>query len=99
MIKLQIKNMNNYEYELIDDGNNTYKIRLEFYDLGKAININDYIFMSEKLLDPNYEEYSNFYRFGKLNSEYGRKINSEDNIDIIGIKKDDDLIYLQRYYG
>jgi len=100
MIKLQIVSINNYEYELRDNKNNTYKLSIEFYDLNQSPRINDHIFMSKELLDKNYVEYDNFYRFGKINSEYGRELNpNQDNIDVIGIKVGEEIIYLQRYYG
>ena len=99
MLKLQIVNINDYEYELKDGENNSYKVNLEFYDLDKKLSVNDYIFISEKLLNKNYKEYDTFYRFGKLNSKYGRDLNYENDTDIIGLKMGKDLMYMQRYYG
>ena len=98
MKKMKIVNINGYEYELKNE-NNSYKIGLEFYDLDEKIGINDHIFMSEKLLDKNYEEYDTFYRFGKLNGEYGRKLTTENTVDVIGLQIKEKIIYLQRYYG
>lgn len=99
MKKLQISKIKGYEYELKDSENNTYEIMMEFYDLNKELKINDYIYMAEELLNPNYKEYNNFYRFGKLNSIYGRKIKSAEDIDIIVVQINEELIHFQRYYG
>ena len=100
MKNLKILNINNYKYELEDEEHNIYKLNIEFYDLEKEIKVNDYICMAEELLNKNYTEYSNFYRFGKLNSPYGRKITEiQNSIDIIGLKQSNNLIHLQRYYG
>ena len=96
MKELQITKINNYEYELKDEKNKIIKMNIEFYDLKEPLKINDKISISKELLDKNYPEYDTFYRFGKLDSIYGRK---NSNIDIIEIKTEKELIYLQRYYG
>lgn len=99
MIKLKIKSVNNSQYTLIDEDSNEYNFILEFHDIKKNPGVNDYILMSKELLDKNYEEYSNFYAFGSLNDQAGRKINSKNEKDLIAINLNNDTIYLKRFFG
>ncbi len=99
MKKLKIINKDNYLYTLEDKDNNRYIFNLEFQEISIMPDINDFIYISKKLLDKNYEEYSNMYTFGPLDSSYGRKINNENNLNIIKLDIKDKIIYLKRLYG
>ena len=99
MKKLKIIKKDNYIYTLEDKENNQYTLNIEFQDIDTIPSINNYIYMSEELLDKNYEEYSTMYTFGPLDSSYGRKIKDENNPDIIRIDIQDKSIYLKRLYG
>lgn len=99
MKKLEIIEINNYEYHLKDDNNKTYIINIEFQDIDIKPNINDYIYISEELLDKHYKEYSNFYTFGSLNSSYGRQTEEDNDVDIIAISINDKKTYMKRLYG
>lgn len=55
--------------------------------------------MSEELLYENYEGYSTSYTFGNMDSKYGKKNVSENDIDVIKIVVDKKEIYLKRLYG
>ena len=87
MIKLRVIDKNKYDYLLEDNENNKYKINIEFYDI--EVNIGDYIYLNEKILDEK-----NIYTFGPLIED--KNIKEEDIIKII---KNNEEIYLQRYYG
>lgn len=99
MKKLKIINKDNYLYILEDKSHKQYQLNLEFQDINIIPNINDYIYISEKLLDKNYNEYSTMYTFGALDSTYGRNIDNENNPDIIKIELKDNSKYLKRLYG
>ena len=99
MKKLKIIQKDNYLYTLKDNNNKQYNINIEFQDTNIIPNINDCIYISEKLLDNNYNEYSTIYTSGSLDSIYGRKIDNENNPDIIRIDIKDKTIYLKRLYG
>lgn len=95
--KLQVQNIDNNIYELIDEDNNIYRFGIVF----NSINCNDIknIYMSYELLNPDYYEYSEFYTFGPIGKKYGRILTNKTIQDIIMVESDDKKIYLQRYYG
>ena len=88
MIKTVIISINNYDY-VLSDGNNSYNLNLEFYDLDNKLNIGDIIYIPSKLLKNN-----SVYTYGKINEN--KKENIDEYIKIISNNKE---IYLQRYYG
>ena len=100
MKKLEIIKVNNYIYTLKDEESNIYEFTLEFHDLKSLPQEGDYIFMSEELLDKEYQEYSDFYAFGALNDPSGRIIKRTHNIqDVIVISNNSNKKYLKRLYG
>ena len=99
MKKIKIIKKDKYIYTLKDNNNKQYTLNLEFIDIDTMPDKNDYIYISEKLLDKNYKEYSNMYTFGPLDSSYGRIIDNENNPDIIRIDIGKNSIYLKRFYG
>lgn len=99
MIKLQIVNVKDYEYNLKDENGNNYIINLEFFDIDEEPKLGDYIFLNKKLLDSTYEGYSTSYTFGNLENKYGRKNVSIDDIDVIKLIINNSEIYLKRLFG
>ena len=99
MEKLTIKEVDNNIYRLEDSDNKKYKIILEFQNIEELPTIGDTIYISEELLNKNYEEYSTFYTFGPLDSIYGRSIDDEKNPDLIRVDINNKSIYLKRLYG
>ena len=97
MEKFTIKNIDNYNYRLIDKDNKIYEVNLEF--LGNYYpQVNDTIYMDAKLLNEHVP-----LIFGPLEDIYGHSIekiitNHEDS-EIINIKNDKINIYLKRFYG
>lgn len=55
--------------------------------------------MSEELLNPKYEGFSNIYTFGSLESKYGKENISITDIDVIKVAINKLEIYLKRLYG
>ena len=99
MKKLKIINKDNYLYTLEDKEKNKYELNIEFQDIDTIPNIDDHIYISEKLLNNNYNEDNNIYTFGKLDSKYGKTIETENNPDVIRIDTKGQSIYLKRLYG
>ena len=92
--KLQIEEIDKYNYNLIDNQNNKYKLNISFYGLEKEPKSGDYLLINEKLL----KEYA-LLSFGPLDGIYGRQIKSSDDEDVVILLLGNDRIYLKRYYG
>ena len=99
MIKLKIMNIDNYIYTLTDEKGKKYSLNLDFIDLKNNPTIGDYIMFAEDLLNPKYDGASTTYTFGKLDSMYGRDIQSTQDVDVIKVITKDLEIYLKRLYG
>ena len=99
MKKLKIIEVNNYDYILKDRKEKIYKLNLEFQGLKKLPNEKDIIYISEKLLDKNYEQYSNIYTFGDIEAKTGRDISKGNEIDLIILEINNQKYYLKRLYG
>ena len=61
----------------------------------KKLIIANYLFISEKTLQEN----NTFLNFDVLESEYGRKIESANDDDIVVLIVSGEKIYLKRVYG
>ncbi len=86
MIKLEILNINNYDYELLSEEGNKYILNIGFIDVECLPQVGDYIYVYEELLKDK-----NIYTFGPIYNSKGK--------DIIKITTDNVEYYLQRYYG
>ena len=91
--KLKITNIDKFDYTLIDNENRQYIINIEFYGIESYPEINDTIYISEKML-----EESNGYSFGVIGSKYSKNTDVDES-EIIKIVSDNKEYYLQRYYG
>ena len=94
MKKLEIIKVDKYTYTLQDKNSNDYELILDFQNIEEQPQIGNYIYMDETIL-----ESKNFYTFGKLNSEYGRKIENENDKDLIILETNNKKYYLKRLYG
>jgi glyoxylate utilization-related uncharacterized protein len=94
MIKLLIKKIDSYIYELVDEGKKVYKLNLEFINLNEKPLIGDYIIMDKNILNEN-----NFYTFGPLKEAYKEQKDLNVDKDFSVLIHGDTKIYLQRYYG
>ena len=102
MKKLKIISKERNEYKLEDEERKSYNIIIELMDIEKELEIGDYIYMKEELLDSKKDEYSTSYIFGNMESKYGRKLTEKDygeSADIIKIIIEEKEIYLKRLYG
>lgn len=50
MIKLKIIDIKDYDYVLEDNNNKTYNLNIEFYGIKENPKVDDYIYISKKLL-------------------------------------------------
>lgn len=99
MIKLEIMDIDNYVYKLIDENGNEYDFNLEFLDIEESPKIGDYIYVNSKLIDPSYEGYGTSYTFGSLKNNYGKNDILIEDIDVIKVVIGKLEIYLKRLYG
>ena len=99
MKKIKIIEVNNYDYTLKDKEGNLYELNIEFQGLKEMPQVNDIIYISEKLLDKKYKEYSNTYTYGNIDDKSGRDISKENEIDLIVLETKNQKIYLKRLYG
>lgn len=99
MIKLEIISRNNYEYEVKDESGKTYILNLDFFDIQEKPTGGDCIYISEELLDSQYDGYSTSYTFGGLDSIYGKENIEINDIDVIKLIINKNEIYLKRLYG
>ena len=102
MLKLQVLSItNDYYYKLIDiDTKQVYTHILEFTSLKQPIKTGDVIIIHKELLNPQYPGYNSSYTFGSINSIYGKDVNSSNDTDVIGLKRDNKkAIALKRLYG
>ena len=99
MKKLKITSINNSLYTLTDKASKSYNVHLKFYNITNTPSIGNYIYISEKLLDENYIEYSNYYNFGQLDDNSGRIITNENNPDVLILEVNTKKEYLKRLYG
>ena len=88
MQKLIIKEINNYDYTLIDQDNNVYVKNIEFYSKYKP-QVNDIVYVDDSIL-----EEVNLYAFDEV---YDTR--NVDIKDIIKIVSNDKEYYFQRRYG
>ena len=88
MKKLIIKEVNNYDYSLIDEKNNNYQLNIEFYSNYKP-QINDIIYLDDSIL-----EEINLYAFDEV-----FKTRNIDISDFIKVVSNDKEYYFQRRYG
>lgn len=96
MIRLRIKEINKSLYVLEDINNNVYELTIYFYDINDKAQVNDYLYMQEKLLSKiNHSIIS----LGVLDSIYGKVIEEITDEDLVILITNNKNIYLKRYYG
>ena len=71
----------------------------KFFDIDKDITVGDVLAFNSEFFDKSNPEYSTKLQFGGLDKPYGRKITSKDHKDLICIKKDNQEIWLKRFWG
>lgn len=87
MIKLKIKNIDEYCNYVLESDNKVYEVNINFMDINKPSE-GDYIYMPEKALKENVS-----LNFGPINND---NLNEDD---IIVLSNKGNKIYLQRFFG
>lgn len=90
MIKLYVKNIDDYNYYLNDDKNNNYLLNIELYNTIEKIEISDIIYIDGNLLNINIP--LSFELLNNTNTKVDKK-------EIMIIKKNNKILYLKRIYG
>ena len=98
-MRLKITKIENRKFTLLGSDKKEYSFYLTFYDIPVQPKVGDVLDFDERLLDPNYEEYSPEYYFGDLASIYGRAIGTEHDADFIEVHIKRKKYYLKRFYG
>ena len=93
MRRFKIINIDNYDYTLIDDKLNKHEITIEFHGLVSLPQKNDYIFLSDEMLEEH------MVCLGPLGSKYGNKLDNINDSEFAVLKTGTDEIKLQKYYG
>ncbi len=88
MKKVKIKEIDNYDYILIDSNNNEYVKNIEFTGNYKPM-VGDIIYLSDRILNE-----INLFSFGEIYDKYN--IELDDVIKVIAGEKE---YYFQRQYG
>ena len=88
MKKVKIREINNYEYTLVDSDNKVYIKNIEFYSNYKP-QVNDIMYLDDSILKE-----INLYAFDEVNDTDNVKIE-----DIIKVIHKDREYYLERRYG
>ena len=84
IIKLKLVDINGFDYILEKDDGNRIVLNMEIYD-NYRLEIYDYIYMNEEITKEKIT-----IRFGSLYT---------DKTEIIKVVRDNNIYYLQRYYG
>jgi len=78
MKKVIIKEINDYNYTLVDNDNNKYIKNIEFYSTYKPV-INDVIYLDESILhEVNLFAFDELYKMDKVNIKNYIKVVHED---------------------
>ena len=76
-----------------------YFISFKIINLSFKLKIGDLIKFNNKLLNSEWEGYSDEYYFGPIDSIFGKQIFSENDFDLLEIKRNGKIIKLKRLYG
>lgn len=93
MKKLIIKKIDHYNYLLQDEKKKSYTINIEIYDINTIIDVNDILYMDEKLLKEK------MLNLGLFNNPCGRNIENSEDKDIVILQTKQNRFYLKRIYG
>ncbi len=97
MKELIVLNFDGYKYAL--GSQNQKQIEITLLCEGLKLETGTKVFLHEELLDKNYAEYNPHYYFGDIKEVYGRNISSAKDVDVIIIEKNNEKIFLKRFYG
>ena len=94
MKELLVIEKNNDRYILIDEYNNKYDLNIHIMDIDYEIVVGDTLYIDGGMIRDE-----RVFTFGKLDSEYGRKIDNNNDKEVVVFKQKDNKYYMKRYYG
>jgi|GEM_PF-6971605 len=98
MIELEIKKIDGSCFTLMDKKGRRFEVVLEF-QTEKQPKVGDSLLMNEALFNPHFQKHAKFYAFGEMDSEYGRQIVSDLDVDLIGFFDGKEKKVFKRIYG
>ena len=99
MKEYKIIEIDGEKLSLMDENGKEFVQEFHFYDLEEKPRMGDTITMDERLLDPNFAAYYPFYEFGSLESEFGRKIDSDNHPELMILNLGGKEVRLKRFWG
>ena len=94
MKELLVIEKNDDRYILIDEYNNKYDLNIHIMDIDYEIMVGDTLYIDGGMIRDE-----RVFTFGKLDSEYGRKIDNNNDKEVVVFKQKDNKYYMKRYYG
>lgn len=94
MEELLVIERNNNRYLLIDKDNNKYDLSIHIMDIDFEIMEGDTLYIDGAMIRDG-----RVFSFGRLDSEYGRKIDNLNDKEEVVFKRKDKKYYMKRYYG
>ena len=94
MKELLVIEKNDDRYILIDEYNNKYDLNIYIMDIDYEIMVGDTLYIDGGMIRDE-----RVFTFGKLDSEYGRKIDNNNDKEVVVFKQKDNKYYMKRYYG
>ena len=94
MKELLVIEKNNDRYLLVDKDDNKYDLSIHIMDIDFEIMEGDTLYIDGSIIRDE-----RVFTFGRLDSEYGRKIDSMNNKEVVVFKRKDKKYYMKRYYG
>lgn len=99
MKEYKIIDINGNKFTLMDEDGKDYVQEFILHDMDSEPKMGDTITMDERLLDPSFGAYYPFYEFGSLESEFGRKIDSDDHPELMILNLSGKEVRLKRFWG
>ena len=94
MKELLVIERNNNRYLLVDKDNNQYDLSIHIMDIDFEIMEGDTLYIDGGMI-----RNERVFTFGRLDSEYGRKIDNMNDKEVVVFKRKDKKYYMKRYYG
>ena len=84
----------NFVYAHLNRVINKYDLNIHIMDIDYEIMVGDTLYIDGGMIRDE-----RVFTFGKLDSEYGRKIDNNNDKEVVVFKQKDNKYYMKRYYG
>lgn len=95
--KYKVQDVQDDVYTIVDDENNTYKVRINFSEL--EVVVGDYLTMSSFSFHELTDYGLSKYTYGPLNTKFSKKLDADHQYEKMTIEHNGTEIIYQRYYG